>query len=122
MSLEEEIKGYKTVEESNVKRIKVYSEYTVMYDPERVLATGYKNKGSNMSRVLSERLGELNYQVKILENVPLIIYKIPVEEETIFRTKLEEIKSEGIISSYERSGDVYALETITEETKKDTEF
>lgn len=122
MSLEEEINGYKTVEENNVKKIKQYSEYTVMYDPERVLAQGYKNKGSNMSKVLSERLGELNYQVKILENVPLIIYKIPVEEETIFRTKLEEIKSEGIISSYERSGEVYALETIAEETKKDIEF
>ncbi len=89
---------------------KTFSEYILMYDPSRILVKGYKNKGSVISKVLSERLGELNFSVKrILENIPVIIYTIPKSEEIFFYKKLEELKEEGFISSYERSGMFYAL-------------
>ncbi len=117
MSLEEKFNFSLEPEEKETQKNEEYyenyesfSEYILMYDPNRVLALGYKNKGSIMTKILSEKLGELNYSVKrILENIPIIVYSIPESEEVMFNKKLDELKEEGIISSYERGGKFYIL-------------
>ncbi len=116
MSIEDKVEGFEedfdneTSDIVNENTFTEFSEYILMYDPNRVLANGYKNKGMVVSKILSEKLGELNYEVKrVLENIPIIVYVIPENEEIMFSRKLEELKSEGIISSYERGGKFYAL-------------
>ncbi len=109
MSIENKVENFnETFEEK--KDYEEFSEYILMYNPSRVLAGGYKNKGTIMSKILSEKFGDLHYEVKrVLENIPIIIYAIPENEEILFYKKLEELKNDGIISSYERGGKFYVL-------------